>query len=184
MRKVKVTKIKTNIVDEHVPDMTVDNGEAGRHIETLLAKEGFRVDTAGPVDLIDYNTEVKSRLETSKASFTIGSMNVEDIKNTDYKNSPIYQKIQTVLIVTHDNKTVKKTETYDLTDPYIQDKIKEAYDYSKQQLINKEKISTKGYGYFEQIHDTDSYKFRISNSAIKKLFTMSGNSKPFNRLFE
>lgn len=180
----RVKKVKNTLVGKTVPNNLYDNGATGRFIENELRKDGHHVDTTAIVDLPEYNVEVKSRLDTTKSSVTICSMTFDAIKKTSYKKSKVYQKTQRILVVNHNNSNVTKTSTYDFTDPYIQEKIRNSYNYSRSQLVKTGKISTKGYGYFDPIKNSNSYKFRISNKGFAGLKTMSNNSQTFNKLFE
>lgn len=182
--KPKIKTVKTTLVGKIVPSNREDNGKTGRHIEEELKKDGHTVDTTGPVDLVDYGVEVKSRLVSSKSSFTIANMTLDDIEKTDYKNSIIYQKIQSVLLVLHDNITVQKAITYDLSDSYIQSFIEKAYNDSKEFVVKGETPPAKGYGYFEKNKKDNSFRFRIPHKEVIKLRAMSGNGEHFHKHFK
>jgi len=186
--KPRVKKVKTKLVGKSVPNNKDDNGTTGRFIEDELEKEGHIINRSesGP-DLIDYEVEVKSRLIGSKSPWTIGSMTRNHIENTPYEQSLIFEKIQTVLIVAHNNDEVRQADTYPLRDPYIQSRIKEAYEKSRAAIIKGEDgyIRDSKYGYFEKIKGRkNQYKFRIPNNIMKNFRMTSATLPGFNKFFK
>ena len=181
--KAKVKSLKTNLVGTTVP--TTENGHAARYIEQSLAKQGFRVDTRGTLDLPDYNTEVKSRNIDATSAQTVGSMTPEHIKTTPYRESTIFKKIQQQFRVYIKEDVIVDARVVDFSWNEIQNRIEESYEAARKRIIEGQDsnyIPGGPYGYFERtVKGSNSYDFRLRDQAMKKLESMATST--FQNLF-
>ena len=181
--KAKIISLKTKLVGEAVPPKT--HGAAGRDIENQLRAQGFPISNQPGADLPTIGLEVKSRDIDSTSPQSVGTMLPEDIVNTPYRNSLICEKLQQQLRVKTKNQKIISAEVYDFSSPYIQEKLEESYEAARQKIIAgdcSKYISGGDYGYFERtVKGSRSYQFRVSDSAVKKIESMS--SVTSNRLF-
>ena len=173
--KVKVTKIKANLVGESVPPKT--HGAAGRNIENRLRAQGFPISNQSGPDLPSVGLEVKSRDIDSTSAQSVGTMLPEDIIQQSYRESVICEKLQQQLRVKTKDQKIISSEVYDFSSPYIQEKFEESYEIARQKIIDGDRgnyISGGSYGYFERtVKGSRSYQFRVSDGAVKRIEAMS-----------
>ena len=189
MIKVKALK-KANMVGIEVPDNI--GGYAGRYVEQILEHRGYRIDQGQGCDMPSLNIEVKTRDLDATSPQTVGTMNVIDIIKTAYEDSPICEKIQQQYRIKTRDGVIVENKIYDFSDPYIQELIKISYETGRSRLINdvSQGIHDVKYypggdhGYWERTTNSKSYSFRMSQSMMDKLETLSNNSKTFNTIFE
>ena len=186
MIKVKQLK-KDNLVGKTVP--TNKNGHAGRAIEDLLEGQGYKINRQGAVpDMQGLNVEVKTRDLNATSPQTIGTMLLDDIKITPYPVSSIAGKLKQQLRVKTKDRVVVESRIWDFSDLYIQSLIETSYEIARQKIIagcQDKYIPGGDYGYFEKCtNSNNSYAWRMSQSMMDKLETMSGNSSTFNTHFE
>jgi len=193
MKKIKVTALKkatTALVGMRVPEQK--NGNIGHIVEDVMYDAGYPVDKHSTVDIPKLNIEIKSRTAEATSAHAIGSMTIQDIIGTEYKNSPIKEKFQQQFRVTHSDtfREVLSAKMYDFSDPYIQQLIEKGYE-SGRAIFAKLQKDNNGYPNYVRGEDTDfywekkesnSYAFRLSNSAMKKYEHMATST--FNSLFE
>jgi hypothetical protein len=189
MIKVKTLK-KANLVGIEVPGNI--GGYAGRYVEEILEQRGYRIDQGQGCDMPSLNIEVKTRDLDATSPQTIGTMSVIDIIETDYEDSPICEKIQQQYRIKTRNGVIVENKIYDFSDPYIQELIKVSYETGRIRLINDVRQGIHNvkyypggdYGYWERTTNSRSYSFRMSQSMMDGLETLSNNSKTFNTMFE
>lgn len=175
-------KYSKTLLGQTVDSWTKDN-TAARQIEDLLVSNGNNFNKGKGVDLPDDNLEVKSRLEESRSPHTVSGMTENDIINTPYKQSRVYQKLQKQMRVKHTCNKVVKVEYYDFSQPHIQDILEEAYEEARESIkagCTPYAPGTK-YGYFEY-KSSNTYSFRIPHKAMQELEAMAKSS--FGTLFE
>jgi hypothetical protein len=159
------------LIGASVIDGKTETGEIGRMIEDIISGANYKIDRDGTVDLPELNVEVKSRKSKSKCPHTMGTMTVENILKTPYEQSPIYKKVQRQYRVKHDELTVNEAEVFDFSDPYIQGKLKDAYNHGKT-LMAAGKFDKLGSGkatswaYWEK-KSGNSYAYRIRDDAMR-----------------
>lgn len=192
MTKVKTTKLNKGIkkgtqipVQQKYSD---DPGAIGQWMQRQMSNNGYNINTGAGVDLPDFDLEMKTRNINSTSAHTIGSMTVNDIISTSYKDTLICKKSQRQYRVKYDDNTstVVDEKVYDFSDPYIQDRIEESYNIARNKIINGDRgdyIKGGDYGYFEKQTD-NSYQYRVSNKAMKNIETMSSNSVTVKKFFE
>jgi len=174
------------VIGKSVIEGTTETGEIGRMIEDMMSEADYPINRDDTVDLGELGIEVKSRKIGSIAAHTIGTMTVEDILKTPYEFSPIFKKVQTQYRVKHDEIVVREAEVFDFTDPYIQDKIKQAYEYGRK-LMSEGKfdqlclINGTWWGYWEK-KNGNSYAFRIRDKAMRGMEDSKYSS--FSDLYE
>jgi hypothetical protein len=181
--KAQVVKLKIPLVGTVVPKQ--HNGNVGRFVESKLEQVGHNINKGKGIDLPEEELEVKSRKKKSKSAHTIGSMTIDQIKSTEWDNTDLKQKCQRQFRVSYDDieSVISEAKIYDLTDPYIQKKLKEGYETGRKMIIEGNKndyIKGSKWGYFERKTD-NSYQFRIPDSSMKSILETSNNN--FRDLF-
>jgi hypothetical protein len=184
MKNPKVTQVKKSIVGKSVP--TNIGGHAGRAIENMFADEGFNIDKRGTVDMPLEGIEIKSRDEDAVSPHSTGSQTRNEIINTDWKDSPLREKLQQQLRITTKDGVIVDQQLWDLTDPITQANFKDAYESARDKMAAgdcSDTIYGNKWGYFEKKKDTkDSYVFRHSDGAMEKIERIMNST--FNNLFE
>ena len=179
---LKLKSVKTTLVGKKVP--TRFDGHAGRAIEHMLEADGFIINRRAVKDNPYF--EVKSRDLDATSAQTIGSMTLDSIKITAYKDSPIYEKTQQQLRVKTQHNVIVSTELYDFSGWNTQSVLEQAYELARQRIINGDcnnYIYGGKFGYFERTNkDTNLWEFRLNDGAFRKLEAMSKSN--FNKLFE
>lgn len=182
MIKVKNLKLKTSLVGKAVPDKK--DGQAGRYIEDLLEDAGFIINRSATTDNPFF--EVKSRDLDSTSPQTVGGMTLDNIKVTEWEDSPIYEKIQQQYRVKTQNNVVVESEVYDFSGWAAQSLLKEAYEAGRTQIIKgntNNYIYGSKYGYFERTNkDSTTWCFRINHGAMQQLEALAKST--FDSLFE
>lgn len=169
------------------------SGNVGRWAEEQLADNGYTMSNGKGVDIPGLGVECKTRKVESNSPHTVATMTAEDIVNTKYEDSVIFEKFQQQYRVHYSNEgqVVLSSEIYDFSDPYIQERIREAYEAGRKVIA--EELSDGGWskyirgGDFGQFEITDSgngYRFRVPHSGMKKIENMSKGAPMFNTLFE
>jgi hypothetical protein len=188
-----VNRIKHGVDIGTTVPMHQQYGNVGRWVQDELEKNGHVINHGKGCDLLDYGIEVKSRKRNSNSPHNVGSMTVGNIMETIYKSSSVSDKIQRQYRVEYDNdeSIVQESGVYDFTDPFIQEKIGNAYHQGKLRIIQNEQegirptyVRGSEWGNFELNEGKTSYTFRIPNGAMKKIKSLSKNSKTFNALFD
>lgn len=172
--EAKVTGLpaaNTALVGASVIDGKTETGEIGRMIEDKLDEANYVIDRDGTVDLPGLGLEVKSRKKGSICAHSIGSMTVENILKTPYEQSTICCKLQRQYRVKHNEIIITEAEVFDFTDPYIQTKIKLAYEHGRTLMAaGKFDQLCRGHatwwGYWEK-KNNNSYAFRIRDKAMR-----------------
>ena len=190
---MRVSKIKKGIaVGTEIPERQ-RYGNIGQWAQDQLANHGYNINTGVGPDLAEIGVEVKTRKIESSSPHTVGSMRIEDIIHTPYDQSNICDKFQKQYRVHYsdEGQVVTGEHLYDLTDEYIQDKIREAYEAGRKTIARNENFGyhppyVKGtaWGNFEIVESCTGYSFRIPHGAMKKIETASKNAEMFNKLFK
>jgi hypothetical protein len=190
MKKPRVKTIKNNItVGTSVP-MASNDSDVGNFVDYLMQQKGHKVDKTGLVDMPDYGVDNKSRKKGSHAHHTVGSMTIVDIIDTPNFNDTRYRhKVQNQNQVTYDPDflEVSSVQLIDMDIDIIQQKLSEGYNDCRNQLLNnvrdKEIKSVNGWVIFDGYGHPNSYRMRITNSAMKKIHNISGSRDTFKQLF-
>lgn len=194
MKKTKVTKFKNTLNTTVIPaTQEFDDGFVGKVIEGILRSQGLPIDSAnaGP-DIEEFGLEIKTHRKGSKADVSIGSMTVSDIATTNYHNSVIKEKLQTIRWVEHEvdqftnanTSIVKEDLVLDFDDPVIQDEFEFHYNKTINEITtnnDKYKIN-KRVGWWEKKTE-NSWAFRVPISRWKKYVKRSRTRKAFNEMF-
>lgn len=172
-----------------------DTGSHGKFIDNLIKKELQILDPGnGNPDIADYGIEVKSKSIDSDTNWTIATMTARDIIHTDYIKSPVYNKIQALLIIFHNGKEIVGVDLEYFDNDDIQTRLNAAYEEMRRDLI----AHTNQHGYvfspsqqfkseyavFEHTNISDYFKFRVRPKHLKTLRTVTGNVAVFDSLFE
>ncbi len=190
---MNVTKIKKGIaVGTEIP-MRQNSGNVGKWVEDQLSENGYKINSGPGPDLAEYGVEVKSRKIESSSPHTVGSMRINDIISTPYDQSPIKEKFQRQYRVKYSDlgSVVTEEQVYDLSDDFIQDRIREAYEAGREKIAQNEingyhppYVKGTSWGNFEITDSCGSYRFRIPDYVMRKIETVAKNSNHFGNLFE
>jgi hypothetical protein len=182
MIKVNNLRLKTSLIGEVVPDKT--DGEAGRYVEDLLESAGIQINRASTIDNPFF--EVKTRDLDSTSPQTIGGMTLGKIKQTAWKDSPVFEKIQQQYRVKTQNNVVVSNDMYDFSGWAVQSLLEEAYEAGRTEIINgniNDYVYGSKYGYFERTNKkSKTWCFRINHKAMQTLELLAQSK--FNDLFE
>lgn len=173
--RIKSLKFAQSLVGKIVP--TSKDGHAGRYNEYLLENMGVTINRGHGPDILSIGVEVKSRDLDATSPHTIADMSLDEIINTPYEQSHVYEKFQQQLRVHIKDQVIVSADVYDFGKPRVQQLIKAAYENAREQLIKEPWLtatSAKGkfYGYFEQCAGKKSYSFRLSDGQMTKLENM------------
>jgi len=182
--KAQVVKLKIPLVGTSVPKQ--HNGNVGRFVESKLEQVGHNVNKGKGIDLPEEELEVKSRKKKSKSAHSIGSITIDEIKSTAWDNTNLKQKCQRQFRISYDDvkSVISEAKIYDLTDNYIQEKLKEGYESGRKMIIEGNRndyIRSSKWTCFQRQTD-NSYQFRIPDSAMKSILEISNNN--FRNLFQ
>ena len=191
MKSARVKIIKNNIaVGTAIPTWHQDH-EAGQWADKKLAEHGHVIDTTGVIDLPQYGVDNKTRSVTSKANHTVGSMTINNIINTpNWKDTRFYQKSKNQNRIMYNKTFMEVSNVYllDMDITEIQEKLSEAYDDLRNSLVHgnrsKEIKSANGWAVLDGYGHENSYRFRITNSAMKKIESLSATRDTREQHFE
>jgi hypothetical protein len=172
MTKAKVTRLtKGDLRGENLG--TRFSGVAGRTAEQKLQDRGYKLSNGAGVDMPTERVEVKTRAKEATSPHTIATARAKVYINTDYENSLVFEKTQQQYRIKTQNGIVVENKIYDFSNPYVQDELKDAYNKCRKKLANGNRDNTiygSRWGYLEKKkHTKESYSFRISNGAMKKI---------------
>lgn len=177
VEKLRVSEVKfaKSMIGMTLP--TNKDGHAGRFVEEIFNTAGMKVNRGAGVDLPAYDLEIKSREITATSAHTIADMSVDDIIAIDYKNSPVYEKIQRQFRVHTKDNVVVSAEVYDFSSLHIQHLIELAYEHARQQLIQNPGLTYTPYigfyGYFEKVSGHTTLSFRMTTGDMRTLERMT-----------
>ena len=183
----KVIKLtKGNLVGEELGPRF--GGHAGRNAEDKLRDRGYDLSNGPGADMKSLHVEVKTRAIEATSPHTIATGTVDYFINTDYENSVVYEKTQQQYRIKTENGVVIENEIYDMSNPFIQQDLKRAYETVRNKLINGDRsdiIYGSHFGYLEKGKDTNSsYQFRLSDGAMKKIENTCKSSISTNFIIE
>jgi len=188
-----VKQFKFSLKGLTVPKQTLsESGAVGKYIEKLLIERKVKI-SDGVVDIPEYRLEVKSRNKDSKSPHTVGTMTLDDILKTSFKDSAVEKKMQYQYRVEYDNTrgVITEDRIYNFTSDIIQAKIESAYDAGKSELAALKKSGKKPtattfgnqYGFFEE-REKNQYAFRIPDAAMRGFLSTSRSSDSTKSLFD
>jgi len=190
MKRARVSVIKDNIQPGTRVPQTKNDCEIGQWIDNALEQKGFAIDKSGVVDMKEFGIDNKSRKRGSTASHTVGSMTERAIADTpDFKNTRLWHKVQNQNQIEYDPafNEISDVHILDMDIPEIQEKLSEGYAQCREKLINgrtdKEIKSDNGWVVLDGYGHYNSRRMRITNKAMKKIKTISGNRDTFKKLF-
>lgn len=182
MTQIKVKKLKVDLTGMKVPK---DHASAGMYVENLLISRGYQLQKGYGADLKEYNVEVKTRDKDATSPHTIGSMQLSDIIKKDYDASVVKEKMQQQFRVITKDQIIIKNYIVDFSSKIVQEKIREAYELGRNLLAHgymDSYIPGSYWGFFERKKKSNSYTFRITDTAMKQLEDMSNLT--YNNIFE
>jgi hypothetical protein len=188
--KLKEVKFLKDLIGRKLPSNMF--GAAGREFENILESD-YNVNInrgEGPDDLM-FGVEFKTRDLDAISPQTVGTMKTSDIVKTPYKESLIFKKFQQQIRIKTKNNVIVEADLYDFRPKHIQEKIEEAYEYARGQLIKDSHLratlsgpdSTGYWGYFENSNNREnSQSFRINLSGMNDYETMAKST--FTQIFD
>jgi hypothetical protein len=189
MKSARVKLIKNNIaVGTTIPKFTQDH-EAGNWVDREMQNKGHIVDTSGVVDMPEYGIDNKSRKYGSKASWTIGSMTIEDIIATpDWEDTRFYKKCKNQNQVKYntDFMEVVDVSVLDMDIDLIQQNLKQDYIDLRQCVVegNRSKEIKACWAVFDGYNHSNSYRMRITNTAMQMIKNISGTRDTVKKFLE
>lgn len=180
MKQARVSVIKDNI-EKLAPLPEVRNDcDVGQWVDAEMMRKGHTIDPKGRVDMPEYNIDNKTRKKGSNANHTVGSMTIPDIIATPaWEETGFYPKVQNQNQVTWDPifREVADVKIVDMALPEIQSKLRDAYEDLRRQLVagvrTKTITSSNGWAVFDGFNHPNSYRYRITNTAMKQILTIS-----------
>lgn len=199
--KVKTLKVDLSKVGFSDPEQIVD-GTNGIILQNAMRSQGFPINSYDTVDLPGVNAvspgiEIKSRGTSTDSMHTVGTMTYDDIINTRWEQTPFRKKLQQQWRVEISRNPFtgiieSAGKMVDLTPPSIQNRLKEAYESCRAQLIAQggifkgQTISSGQFGSLEhkpgKSGKCKSYAMRIPHAGMKKLLKEANST--FNSLFD
>jgi hypothetical protein len=191
MKKARVIIIKDNITQgTSIPSFTNDC-EVGQWVDNLMTKKGHVIDSTGLVDMPEYGIDNKSRKKGSKAHHTVGSMTIPAIIDTEkWEDTRFFAKTQNQNQITWDPvfQEVSNVKLVDMALPEIQIPLSKAYENLREKLIKGDRSKTIksdcGWAVLDGYGHENSYRFRITNFAMKQILTISATRDSFSRNFD
>jgi len=190
-KPARVKIIKNNIEKGESIPPSLNDCDIGQWVDKQLASRGHVIDSSGIVDIPGYGIDNKSRKKYSKASHTVGSMTKNAIKNTpDWFNTRFHKKVlnQNQIEWDPDFQEVTNVDVLDMNLPEIQLPLKAAYENLRDKMLKnpneKNIVSDCGWAVFDGYCHNNSYRFRITDKAMKKIKTMSKSRDSRKGLFD
>lgn len=190
-KNARVSIIKDNIKKgDKVPSSTKDC-EIGQWVDEQMVAKGHTVDQNGIVDLPEYGIDNKTRKQGSTAYHTVGSMTIKDILNTpNWVNTRYYKKAlnQNQIQWSEVFQEVVDVTVLDMDLPEIQEPLERAYNDLRSKVENGDRSkhikSDCGWAILDGYNHNNSYRYRITDKAMKKIQNMSRSRDTRKRLFE
>jgi len=190
-KSARVKIIKNNIEKGESIPPSLNDCDIGKWVDDELASRGHFVDPNGIVDLPEYNIDNKTRKKYSKASYTIGSMTIDDISSTpDWFNTRFHKKTlnQNQIEWDPDFQEVSNVTVLDMDLHEIQEPLKQAYENLREKILNNDRrkniVSDCKWAVFDGYSHHNSYRYRITNYAMKKIKNISKSRDSRKGLFD
>jgi hypothetical protein len=180
--KVKIKSINTEkLIGKTLP--TNEHGHAGRAFEVLV-EQIYKTKTnkgQGP-DNEFFGIEYKTRDLDAVSPQTVGTMNVREIIDTPFAQSPIAAKFQQQLRAYTRDGVIISADLFDFRSKFIQDLMESAYESARQQLTADPLLVRTAsedhlgkWGYFENTNrdSPDSRSFRINPAGMEAYEALS-----------
>ncbi len=191
MKKPRVSVIKNNIEKQTALPSVQNDCDVGQWVDKAMAEKGHKIDPNGTVDMPEYKMDNKSRKKGSKANHTVGSMTIGGIIDTpNWEDTGYFPKVQNQNQITWDPvfREISDVTILDMDIPDIQKNLREAYEDLRRQIIagnrNGTITSANGWAVLDNSVHPNSYRYRITDAAMKKIKTISATWKSLKRNFE
>lgn len=171
-----------------LPEKVNDN-DHGHYVEDLMESAGNVIDRAGTLDLPKAKRDIKSHDIYSNASYTQGSITLNNMSKTKWKNTNIYKKVQVQEIVLTDTtfNEVRSSFKVDMRDSEIQRKFKEDYKHIRREIKNgtesKDIYGPNRYFVGDLHGSAGSARIRIPSKAMQEIFNISKSASTRKKLF-
>ena len=179
----------------------VDSGKVGKFVHQLIL-DNLKINENNIVDIDKYGIEIKSKGIESNTDWSIGSMTVDDIINTSYIDSPIYKKMQALLLVTTDNSLaiicdvglyymdldevqLLIQDTYEDVRSQLKREVENMINSSNSTIMFNPSQSFKGkYGRFEYTNFGNTFNFRIKQGSMNKFKNIAATQSSITHFFD
>jgi hypothetical protein len=176
---IKSIKFGVKVGDPVPPQDLDDRGNVGRYVENVIKNQGIVLNSSG-IDIPSLNMEVKTRSNQATSPFTICRMDINDVTNTDFKNSRVCQSVENLLIVRYCDilNIVTSVEVYNWNKvPLVHDILLSSYNAARSIFkTGNYKTTVRGrgcLGYFEIDRKNKTsdkiYQFRLGMDGLKKM---------------
>ena len=162
-------------IDVSIPvDNKRDSGKMGRHYHEEMSKHLPMQKGRGP-DVKRAGVEIKTKQQHSTAPNTQCSMKRQRITDTPYDRSLMHDKMQKQLraIIDSNNGEIAKETLLDMSDPDIQDVLRDEYEACRAKIAagatGTVKALSGGWVIMEHLPKKDQFKIRISNKGMKTI---------------
>ena len=180
MNHVSITGLCHRLIGQAVP--TNQHGHAGRYIEDRIEGMGIRINRGAGCDILVLGLELKSRDLGATSPQNISTMTPQQVCNTAYRDSVIFDKFQQQLRVFTQDQFIVDAGVYDFSPEHIQHLIEQAYEHGRAEIqrcmaapnsVLPVYVYGTEYGYWERICGASSFTFRINAGAYEKLERMA-----------
>jgi len=190
-KRARVSVIKDNIKKGDRLPFTTKDCDIGQWVDLQMQDKGHTIDQYGVVDMPEYGIDNKTRKQGSTAYHTVGSMTVNDILNTpNWFDTRFHKKAlnQNQVEWSETFQEVVDVSVLDMDLPEIQEPLEGAYNNLRNKVVNgnrnKHIKSDCGWAIFDGYNHSGSYRFRITDKAMKKIKNLSKSRDTRQKLFE
>jgi len=179
-----------NLIGMHITEMYP--GQAGMQIQDIMDNLGYITNKGKGCDIPELQVEIKCRAVEAVSAHTVAKMSAEDIINTPYYESLVYEKFQQQFRVKFSRgiNVITQAKMYNFNIEACQRIAEASYEGARklfQATGNPKYIKADGcYGYFERTKKDlpDIYDFRFKDNDMKKLESMANTAKRIESMFE
>jgi len=150
------------------------DGAIGKYIETQFIKAGFDLNNGPGPDIKDIGIEIKTKDRSSQSSWSISAVAISPSIDTEAAVKKIQCKMKVHIHVEHDRHAITRTVCYNFDNDMFQTELHDGAVTAIEKIKNGEhgdsnwEIVDAGVcGYFERINGTNSWKYRMKDSAMQ-----------------
>jgi hypothetical protein len=191
---VTVTGIKKTISKGTA--ITADsNAVRGMQVHDLAENLYGKMNRGRGADYPELLSDIKSRKKGTNAAVSIGTMRIQEIIATPFKQSPLFEKLYSIVEISIDEdifggQTVGESELIHVHE--MAEEIERDYETCRKLyargLTRPATTEEAPFGYFEKIYQEgvspDQRKFRIRSTGWSKIKTASRTAELRDKLFE
>lgn len=130
----------TNLVGHQIPERKTDDSSIVGHYCDSLGKSilGQNSNVTTGVDIKHLKLEIKSKDIHTNSDWTIGTMTMDDIINTRYVESSLYEKLQALWLIRYDNdlRIICNSDIHYFDCDLVQERIEVGYETARKSIID------------------------------------------------